>query len=216
MEQLEIRYRHDLLNDKWVSQVVFPGLREGFFVEAGATNGVNGSGTYILEKEYEWSGICVEPIPHQCLQIPKYRDAYSLNACLFDRTGEKIEFTHYPKRSGHSSISAVNKNAEKLGDEVAEQLIVPTITLVDVLNKFEAPQEINYLCLDTEGSERIILEKFFSDTSDYRILAASIEGHKCDDLMLANGYVATQNPFSDNTFESYFVHQDIADQVKAN
>ena len=35
----------------------------GYFIEIGANDGINLSNTYLLEKNYNWKGICVEPIP---------------------------------------------------------------------------------------------------------------------------------------------------------
>ncbi len=33
--------------------------KDGFFVEVGATDGVEISNTYFLETEYNWKGICI-------------------------------------------------------------------------------------------------------------------------------------------------------------
>lgn len=37
------------------------GQRGGFFLDSGASDGVLGSNSWMLENEYGWRGICVEP-----------------------------------------------------------------------------------------------------------------------------------------------------------
>ena len=37
------------------------GLRGGFFLDSGASDGVSGSNTLLLESAFGWRGICVEP-----------------------------------------------------------------------------------------------------------------------------------------------------------
>jgi hypothetical protein len=37
--------------------------RKGYFLDSGAADGVLGSNTLLLEKVYDWSGICIEPLP---------------------------------------------------------------------------------------------------------------------------------------------------------
>ena len=50
------QYRQDLFV---LSELEFK--RDGFFVEFGATNGINGSNSFILEKNFGWKGILAEP-----------------------------------------------------------------------------------------------------------------------------------------------------------
>ena len=197
-------YKHDLLNDKWIVECVFPQLRDGFFVEAGATNGVNGSATLYLERELNWNGICIEPIPHQYEKIKEYRSCIAENKALWSSTGEILDFTYYPKRSGHSAVSAENKNQEKLINEDFKIIKIESITLTDVLKKFNAPKIIDYFCLDVEGSEKRVLEKFLKDDI-YKIKAMSVEGHNCNDILLNFGYKRVKNPFTVVKFETYWI-----------
>lgn len=44
------------------------GLRGGFFLDIGAHDGIELSNTYVLEKKYNWSGICVEANPYSFKQ----------------------------------------------------------------------------------------------------------------------------------------------------
>ena len=37
--------------------------KNGYFIEIGASDGIELSNTYLLESEYKWNGICIEPIP---------------------------------------------------------------------------------------------------------------------------------------------------------
>jgi FkbM family methyltransferase len=52
---------------------------------------------------------------------------------------------------------------------------VPTISLLDMLNEKYAPQIVDYLSIDTEGSEYDILESFFSDNTYYKIRCITVE-----------------------------------------
>ncbi len=55
------QYYNEPKNDRWIVECVFPGKQNGYFLEAGAANGIWGSSCYVLEQELNWTGICVEP-----------------------------------------------------------------------------------------------------------------------------------------------------------
>ena len=52
-------YQQDLFLDKFV----FNGLRNGFFIEAGADDFMLASNSLYFEEKYNWTGLLVEPVP---------------------------------------------------------------------------------------------------------------------------------------------------------
>ncbi|MDF1808507.1 MAG: FkbM family methyltransferase [Phycisphaerales bacterium] len=203
------KFYHDLGNDRWVAECVFPGLTGGYFIEAGATNGINGSGTIHLERKLGWRGLCVEVIPRQFGQISKFRDCQVDNRALWSESGQTLRFSHFPERSGRSGLTDMNVHASMLRSEGTEEEIleVQSVTLSDLLTEHRASQIIDYFCLDIEGAEPEVLGAF-DFHGPHTIRAISIEGHACDEIMKSAGYRAVDNPFTDVTFETYWLHPD--------
>ena len=65
--------------------------RYGFFLDSGASDGVSASNTYLLETEYGWRGICVEPNSSFYNALVKNRVAWCINCCLYD-SEEAVDF----------------------------------------------------------------------------------------------------------------------------
>lgn len=219
-----VEFGHHARNDQWAIEAVFPGLRGGFFVEAGACGGLQGSASYVLEREFGWKGICVEPLD-KYYEILRNRRACSTDPrCLSGRTGDVVEFLAFPDDPPRSGILALNKNtfrptatnaswAER-SNASSETTVKETVTFSDLLEQHNAPSAINYLCLDVEGAELTILEPYDFE-SDRRILALSIEGPSCDALLASRGYRQVSNPYAPELIDHYFVHPSIAEQVRA-
>lgn len=203
-----VDYGHHAQNDRWVVEAVFPGLRGGFFVEAGACGGGEGSASYVLERAFGWRGICVEPGEEYFRMLQQDRTCAIDNRCLADRTGDQVEWLSYPDDLARSGIRSLNKN-----DTWAEQHQLEgrtsrreTVTLSDLLHQHKAPGTIHYLGLDVEGAEKTILEPFDFE-GRWQILAISVEGSKCDELLETRGYLRVQNPFESHSIDHYFIRR---------
>lgn len=165
----------------------------GYFVEFGATNGVELSNTYLLEKKFRWDGILAEPgkIWHE--QLTKNRNCNIDFHCIYKKSGEKITF-HESDMAFLSTIKdfAEMDDANKKNRIAGKQYEVETLSLTDLLIKHSAPKVINYLSIDTEGSEYEILLNF--DFEKFNVRTITVEHNympsrkKIYDLLKAKGF----------------------------
>ena len=51
-------------------------IQEGFFVDIGSAHCFDNNNSFLLEKKYNWKGLCVE-------YEPKYNDSYSIRNCKY-------------------------------------------------------------------------------------------------------------------------------------
>lgn len=212
-------YYNETLNDRWIFEYIFPGKRGGYFLEAGAANGMAASSCYVLEKELGWTGICVEPNDHFFEQLVHNRpNSICEQVCLSDQPGIVTFIQGKPGLVG-PYLSGIKSNLEnyKLGSStvIAEgkEVEKEAVTLEYLLKKHNAPQVIDYGAFDIEGSELKILEAFPFD--QYQFLALSIE---CDEsvweilypLLVSKGYRQVKNPFNrDKIWEKYCLHESL-------
>jgi FkbM family methyltransferase len=208
-------YGHHAQNDRWVIEAVFPGLRGGYFVEAGACGGAQMSASYVLEREYGWNGICVEPHDPYFRALQRRRSCEKDHRCLSDRTGDIVEFLSYDEDPARSGIRSLNNNGAWAARHGAKGVTSTkeTVTLADLLDQHDAPTIVHYLCLDVEGAERTILEPFDFD-GKYRLLAISVEGGRCDDLLRSRQYLRVRNPYQGREIDHYFVRPELQEQCR--
>ena len=93
---------------------------------------------------------------------------------------------------------------------------VETVSLNDLLSTHDAPKNIDYLSIDTEGSELSILTRF--DFTSYRIGIITVEHNytsdrgKIFDLLTQNGYVRKFTQFS--KWDDWYVHSSLSRRPK--
>lgn len=213
------QYYNETYNDRWIVEYIFPGKRGGYFLEVGAANGKEASSCYVLEKEFEWTGICVEPNDGFFKQLVINRpNSICEPVCLSNKPGTVV-FIEGSDDTVSPYLSGIKSNLEQVkyqghvvvqkGKEVEKQ----AVTLEMLLKKYQAPKVIDYAAFDIEGSELDVLEVFPFD--DYQFLALSLE---CDgsihlpisELLESKGYRRTSNPFNrDKPWEIYWLHRNL-------
>ncbi len=140
------------------AQYILGNKRGGYFVDFGAGDGVTGSNSYLLEKDYQWRGIVCEPCRSRHKILRANRHCSIDLRCVYTSSGKHVEFLE-ALDNNLSTISAY-VSSDKWKEKRLESPTsypVETISLNDLLSYHNAPPTIDYLSLDTEGSEFHIL-----------------------------------------------------------
>lgn len=167
----------------------------GYFIEIGASDGLTISNTYLLETKYNWKGICCEPIPNKFQKLVKNRkNSICYKEAVYNQSGLTVTFDISNKCNLLSGISNhIDRHKHKV-DSNKRVIKVKTISLLDVLDKANAPSFIEYMSLDTEGSEFEILKNF--DFNKYTFGLIDVEHNYIEprrteikNLLLSKGYI---------------------------
>jgi FkbM family methyltransferase len=165
--------------------------KKGFFVEFGSADGKFLSNTHLLEKEFDWTGILVEPAKIFHKELFKNRNCIIDKNCVYKNSDSEILF----RESTIPELSSIGKyfNLDLNNRYSLKKYNVKTISLNDLLIKYSAPSIIDYLSIDTEGSEYDILSNFNFNKFKFKIITCEHNFNKNKDLinklLISNGYV---------------------------
>lgn len=190
----------------------------GYFVEFGATDGKSLSNTYLLEKKYEWHGILAEPAKGWHSKLRKNRSCNIVDSCIWVETGQKMEFSEAQKGEFSTLSNFLTSELHAKKRINARSYVVETITLNDLLSELNAPSEIDYLSIDTEGSEYEILKSF--DFTKYQINLVTVEHNYSQnreairDLLEFQGFAKVRDDLS--LWDDWFVNRKVLLDNKFN
>ncbi|GAL69061.1 FkbM family methyltransferase [Jejuia pallidilutea] len=183
---------------------------DGFFVEFGATDGVSMSNSFLLEKEFNWNGILAEPGKCWHKALEKNRSVAIEKDCVWYKTGETLKF----QEADSSTLSTIagfgDTDQHSKTRDKAKEYTVTTISFNDLLSKYNAPNIIDYLSIDTEGSEFVILESLNFD--DYKFRVITVEHNYTNlrynifNLLTSKGYKRVHKNHS--LFDDWYVLED--------
>ena len=162
--------------DKWVAEFL-EFKKNGYFIEVGAYDGIQTSNTYFFEKNFNWSGICIEANPSIFNSLIENRKSVNVNKAVTDYKGS----------------CNFNSNEYKITNE---GISIDCDTLLNILDENNSPNVIDYLSIDIEGYEYIALKEF--DFIKYEIGLITVEHNLyCDgdtrknqifELLTKNGF----------------------------
>jgi FkbM family methyltransferase len=181
--------------------------RSGFFVEFGATNGVDLSNSYLLEKFYGWTGILAEPAKVWHESLKNNRDARIDWRCVWNVSGSTIMFEECLEPEYSTLSSFKDADSHKTIRANSKQYGVETVSLIDLLRENNAPNHIDYLSIDTEGSEYEILSAFDFSSHSFGVITCehnyTPNREKIHALLTSHGYVRKFE--SSSQFDDWYV-----------
>ena len=134
----------------------------GFFCEVGACDGIIHSNSYFLENKRNWKGILCEPASFWIEKLKTNRpNAIIETSPVFSNSNMRVNFVEKP--GGRSFIDVNNNISEIVKNDIN------SISLNDLFKKYNV-SEIDYLSIDTEGTEFEILKNFNFDKYKPKII----------------------------------------------
>jgi len=162
------QYGQDVFLDKYVFKQE---LTEGFFVEAGAVNGVLDSNSLLFELRYNWTGLLVEANPANFPYLAVTgRKAWVAPVCLsLLPRAQFAPFTEDDQLEG-GMAGLVPTDATE-GKRVRQLQCFP---LYSLLLAVKAPT-VNLLVLDIEGAEYQVLKEFPWSLAKVEVILVELE-----------------------------------------
>jgi FkbM family methyltransferase len=208
--------KSQLFQDLFV-QFILNEKTNGTFLEFGATNGLELSNSFLLEKKFGWTGVLAEPSPQWHSQLFENRpNSNIITDCIYTETGKKLDF--FVSNAGVLSTLEKFRNADMVsmpGNSIRRNASgynfqVRSISLNDVISKYFNGRKIDYMSVDTEGSELLILKHF--NFSDFAPKVVTVEHNftdaeeELDELFFRNNYHRYFKGFTQ--FDAWYVRQD--------
>jgi len=185
---LESQFLQDCFVD-----TLFEGIEGGCFIEIGVGDGKRISNTYFLEKYRNWHGLLCEPSLRWHESIISNRAAFLVKNAITNRSGEILKFAEV-LNDGEQSTLLNFLNSDGHDRANFKEYDVLSSTFDDVVSSNLKTNIIDYLSIDTEGSELDIISGI--DFKKYEIRCISVEHNyeskkldKIREILINNNYV---------------------------
>jgi FkbM family methyltransferase len=213
----EIQWRSKNGHDRWAFEQS-GGKRSGFFIDIGATISKNNS-TVSLEKYFNWGGILINAnADHHAKNCRERPNTKSINAALLDVDGT-VQFNFTPLvefDDEFNLLSYLNTVADprvrtKWSDSLSKHSTLVNVTAITpetMLVSYNAPNQIDYVALDVEGSEHIILASWPFDK--YKVTLISVEFNSPSQrssiicTLRQHSFVEVKNEYATDNAKMYF------------
>ncbi len=194
-----MQYFGQYKQDKYLNKI-FKNKSNGVFVDIGAHDGITFSNSYFFEKEKNWKGICVEPIPEIFDKLNKHRNCIKINGCISNKVGSEKFLRVRGKFVDTEMLSGLvedydNRHLERIDREIKEyggskeEIEVTCYDINNILKKNELNQ-VDFFTIDTEGNELKILKTIDFDQFDFDVFIVenNYRTNEMNNFMTEKGY----------------------------
>lgn len=177
---------------------------KGYFVDLAANDPVYFSNTRTLERDHGWSGLCIEANPHYWPLLRTVRTCTVVGAAVASDERE-MNFTDAGGFGGLTDLLH-GPGAKGLGwgeVEFAEppkaSFTARTVPLSSIFASFGAPPTIDYMSLDVEGAEGLVMATFPWHRHNISVLTVERPKNALRASLASHGYgfVCTSGVFGD-------------------
>lgn len=182
----------------------------GFFVEVGVGDGKSNSNTYLLEKEFNYKGVLVEPNLNFLDSLLENRGVSIVNCAAGATDGQSV-ILFGTDDGEYSYIANKFEGQGKRRKSISNQPVL-TKTLNSILEETQAPKVIDFLSIDVEGYELEVLQGIDFDEWKFKVVCVEhnynqMKRSEILKIFTSNGYknvlpVASQ-------FDTFFVMPDL-------
>ena len=186
----EMMELNEPLPQDWVAQVnqdvivsrLLGEKKNGYFVDLASNAAVFISNTYSLERKVNWTGLCIEPNPIYWSDLV-HRNCQVVAAIVGGTRMEEVAFSFPEIGYMGGIVGAEFDNHDATGAEMKY-----TVPLQEILWRFSAPAEMDYLSLDVEGAELLVMQHFPFDEYSFKVLTVERPNFELQALLKEQGY----------------------------
>lgn len=143
--------------------------RGGFFLDMAASEPFMHSNTRTFERDYGWDGVCIEANEHFWHRLVSWRRCCVVGAAVAEKRAEEGYHFYGPYAGCGGFVRSGTDNAGRR--EVLRVLAVP---LSEILQRFAVPRTIDFMSLDVEGAESLVMAGFPFDTHTVSVLLIEV------------------------------------------
>jgi len=176
-----------------------------FFVDLAANHALRLSNTLYLEQN-DWDGICIEGNPAYWFELGKYRKCIVVSAFVggnSNNDGQQVDIALSGVHGGIVGKDFDNKEQGNYSKVVVKRDLVSIKTILDGVN---FPKVIDYISLDVEGAESLIMQDF--PWEKYKFVFMTIERPKDDLVKLLNSHGYTEAAKITKWGETLWINKD--------